>query len=66
MSHEALRPEWSSINFAMQNVATVTNADAVINALAPSARARVRREETHGNRQFLDNRDRSLFTVCSC
>jgi hypothetical protein len=32
MSHEALQPEWASINFAMQNVATVTN------ALAPSAR----------------------------
>ena len=28
----------ASINFAMQNVATVTNADAVIKALAPSAR----------------------------
>ena len=38
MSHEALQPEWASINFAMQNVATVTNADAVINALASSAR----------------------------
>jgi hypothetical protein len=34
MSHEALQPEWASINFAMQNVATVTNAD----ALAPSVR----------------------------
>jgi hypothetical protein len=38
MSHEALQPEWASINFAMQNVATVTNADAVIKALATSAR----------------------------
>jgi gluconolactonase len=35
-----MNAEWhnASINFAMQNVATVTNADAVIKALAPSAR----------------------------
>lgn len=38
MSHDALQAEWASINFAMQNVATVTDADAVIKALAPSAR----------------------------
>lgn len=38
MSHEALQPDNASINFAMQNVATVTNAETVIKALAPSAR----------------------------
>ncbi|MGC9956505.1 hypothetical protein [Roseiarcus sp.] len=37
MSHDALQPEWASIHFAMQNVATVTKADAVIKALASSA-----------------------------
>ncbi|MGA8585367.1 MAG: hypothetical protein WB715_16315 [Roseiarcus sp.] len=38
MSHDALQAEWASINFAMQNVAAVTSAVAVINALAPAAR----------------------------
>ena len=40
-----MNAEWhkASINFAMQNVATVTNADAVIKALGcPSARGAVR------------------------
>ena len=52
MSHDALQAEWASINFAMRDVATVTNADAVIKALAPCG---ARRECVGLKRTEIDN-----------